>query len=208
MGLILLAVTAWNTVSLQGAILQMINHGLSTGLLFFGVGVLYERTRARGVSDFGGVARKMPVFAALFLIAALSSLGLPGLNGFAGEILCLSGVFAADKILAALAVTTVILSAAYLLGMYRKVFHGPVASGRVAALRDIGGRELAVFLPVILLMFWIGLFPGTFLKKIEATAVRYADALQNRRTAYVRVDGRPAFPAIVSGSGGGEEKAR
>ena len=208
MGLILLAVTAWNTVSLQGAILQMINHGLSTGLLFFGVGVLYERTRARGVSDFGGVARKMPVFAALFLIAALSSLGLPGLNGFAGEILCLSGVFAADKILAALAVTTVILSAAYLLGMYRKVFHGPVASGRVAALRDIGGRELAVFLPVILLMFWIGLFPGTFLKKIEATAVRYAGALQNRRTAYVRMDGRPAFPAIVSGSGAGGEKAR
>ena len=98
MGLILLAVAAWNTVSLQGAILQMLNHGLSTGMLFFAVGALYERTRSRMTSDFGGVGRKMPVFAALFLVAVLSSLGLPGLNGFVGEILCFAGIFAARKI--------------------------------------------------------------------------------------------------------------
>jgi len=208
MGLILLAVAAWNTISLQGAILQMLNHGLSTGMLFFAVGVLYERTHTRMISDFGGVSRKMPVFAALFLVAVLSSLGLPGLNGFAGEILCFAGIFAARKIWAVLAVTTVILAAAYLLGMYRKVFHGPVTNDRVAALRDISGRELLIFIPIVFLMFWIGLFPGTFLKKTEATARRYAAAVQYRRAEYVRTD-RPRIvgeAAPEPGAGKGETR--
>jgi len=201
MGLIILAAAAWNTISLQGALLQMINHGLSTGMLFFGVGALYERTHTRMIADFGGVARKMPVFAGLFLIAVLSSLGLPGLNGFAGEILCFAGIFSGHPVWAVLAVTTVILAAAYLLGMFQKVFHGPVVQERVAGLRDVRPIELAVFLPIVLLMFWIGLFPGTFLRKTEATAARYAALLESRRTSYVEAR-RPTgqAPASIAGS--------
>jgi NADH-quinone oxidoreductase subunit M len=200
MGLIILALAAWNTIGLQGALLQMINHGLSTGMLFFAVGALYERTHSRMITDYGGVARKMPVFSALFLIAVLSSLGLPGLNGFAGEILCFAGIFAAHKVWAILAVTTVILAAAYLLGMYQKVCHGPVVHNRVDALRDIRPAELAIFIPIVFLMFWIGLFPGTFLRKTEATAARYAALIQSRSTAYVEAQ----RPAILPPEAGGK----
>lgn len=192
MGLILLAVAAWNVVSLEGAILQMINHGLSTGMLFLAVGVLYQRAHTRRLSDFGGVARTMPVFAGLTLVAVLSSLGLPGLNGFAGEILCFAGIFSVHKAWAAAAVATVILSAAYLLGMYRKVFHGPVNSERVAGLRDLSLRERLVFIPIVILMFWIGLFPGTFLRKMDATVARYVALLERRPTAFVQVQQPPA----------------
>lgn len=193
MGLIVLAAAAWNTASLEGAVLQMVNHGLSTGMLFLAVGILYQRTHTRRLSDFGGVARTMPIFAGLTLVAALSSLGLPGLNGFVGEILCFAGVFAARKAWAAAAVATVVLSAAYLLGMVRAVFHGPVKSDRVAGLRDLSLRERAVFLPIVILMFWIGLFPGAVLRKMEATAARYAALLERRPSSFVRV-GPPPEP--------------
>jgi len=205
MGLIMLAVAAWNVTSLEGAILQMVNHGLSTGMLFIAVGVLYERAHTRQLSDFGGAARTMPVFAALVLVAVLSSLGLPGLNGFAGEILCFAGVFSTHKIWAALAVTTVILAAAYLLGMYRKVFQGPVTSDRVAGFRDLSRRELAVFIPIIILMFWIGLFPGMFLRKIDATVTRYVTLLEHRPTTFVQIQrleaSAPSDAARASGIG-------
>ncbi len=191
MGLIILAVTAMNTVGLQGALLQMINHGLSTGMLFFAVGVLYERTKTRTISDFGGVARTMPVFSGLLLLTILSSLGLPGLNGFTGEILCFTGIFAAHKVWAILAVTTVILAAAYLLGMYQKICHGPVLHDRVSGLRDLRPVELAVFIPAVILMFWIGLFPGSLLRKTEATAARYAALIQNRTTVAIEARKTP-----------------
>ncbi|MBN1938937.1 MAG: NADH-quinone oxidoreductase subunit M [Candidatus Aminicenantes bacterium] len=206
MGLIVLALAAWNTIGLQGALLQMVNHGLSTGMLFFAVGALYDRTHTRLISDYGGVARRMPVFSALFLIAALSSLGLPGLNGFAGEILCFAGIFAAHKVWAVLAVATVILAAAYLLGMYQKVCHGPVVHDRVAALRDLRPEELAVFVPIVILMFWIGIFPGTFLGKTEATAARYDLLIRSRSNAFIEVR-RPAdfsSDPITAGAPAGE----
>ncbi|MHB8056162.1 MAG: complex I subunit 4 family protein, partial [Candidatus Aminicenantales bacterium] len=207
MGLIVLAVAAWNVTSLEGAILQMVNHGLSTGMLFLAVGVLYERAHTRMISDFGGAARPMPVFAALTLVAVLSSLGLPGLNGFAGEILCFAGVFSAHKIWAALAVTTVILAAAYLLGMYRKVFHGPMNTDRVAGFRDLTRRERIIFIPIVLIMFWIGLFPGTFLRKMDATVTRYVSFLEHRSTAFVQAQGsEAAAPADRAALGGAGEK--
>jgi NADH-quinone oxidoreductase subunit M len=199
MGLIVLALAAANTIGLQGALLQMVNHGLSTGMLFFAVGALYDRTHTRMISDYGGLARTMPVFSGLLLIAALSSLGLPGLNGFAGEILCFAGIFAAHKAWAILAVTTVILAAAYLLGMIQKVCHGPVVSDRVRTLRDLRPVELAVFIPILLLMFWIGLFPGTFLRKTEATAARYADLIRSRPAAYVEARTPTAFSGDLPG---------
>ena len=138
----------------------------------------------------------MPVFSAFFLIAMLSSAGFPGLNGFVGEILCFFGVFAANKVLADVAVTTVILAAAYLLWMYQRVMHGPITN-RDTRLRDMSGREIAVLVPIVVLMFWMGLFPGTFLRKMDASVSRTIDAIKNRPAAAMTRD-RAARPAARS----------
>jgi len=185
MGLIMLALFAGNTAGVQGAVIHMVNHGLSTGMLFLCVGILYERAHTRLIKDFGGVSGRMPVFAAFFLVAVLSSLGLPGLNGFVGEILCLYGAFAADKLWAVLAVTTVILAAAYLLGMFRRVMHGPIANDHIRAFRDLNGREIALLVPIVVLMFWIGLHPSTFLRKMDASVAQYVSRIKGRERVFV-----------------------
>ncbi len=194
MGLIMLAVFSLNYEATEGALYQMLNHGLSTGALFLCVGVLYERTHTRAIGDYGGAAARMPVFAGLFLTAMLSSAGLPGLNGFVGEILCFFGIFASNQVLAALAVSTVILSAAYLLWLYRRVMHGPLKDPGDTRLRDVDRRELAVLVPVIVLMVFMGLFPGTILRKMDASVSRYIDSLKSK-TAVVTTLNRPGRPA-------------
>jgi NADH-quinone oxidoreductase subunit M len=156
----------------------MLNHGLSTGALFLCVGILYERTHTRLIADYGGAAARMPVFARFFLVTVLSSAGLPGLNGFVGEILCFFGIFAADKTLAILSVATVVLSAAYLLGLYRRVMHGPLKDPNHGRLRDIDGRELAYLIPIIVLIVTMGLFPGTVLRKMDAAVGRYIETVK------------------------------
>jgi NADH-quinone oxidoreductase subunit M len=172
MGLIMLAVFSLNFEALEGAIFQMLNHGLSTGALFLCVGVLYERSHTRQIKDFGGVGRRMPVFSTLFLIVMLSSMGLPGLNGFIGEILCFFGIFTSNRALAVPAVATGVLSAAYLLWLFQRVMHGPIVHEPVRAFKDIGKRELAFIVPMIVLMFWMGIFPGSFLRKMDASVAR------------------------------------
>jgi NADH-quinone oxidoreductase subunit M len=147
-----------NFEATEGAVYQMLNHGLSTGALFLCVGILYERTHTRLIADYGGAAARMPVFAGLFLVAMLSSAGLPGLNGFVGEILCFFGVFAANKVLAVLGVSTVILSAAYLLWLYRRVMHGPLKEPEDRRLRELDRRELLTLVPIIVLIVFMGLF--------------------------------------------------
>jgi NADH-quinone oxidoreductase subunit M len=183
MGLVVLAVFALNAEALEGALFQMIGHGLGTGALFLGVGILYERTHTRKISDFGGVARTMPVFSALFLIALLSSLGLPGLSGFVGEILCFFGIFKTSPGFAVAAVTTVILSAAYLLRLFQGMAHGPVANDAVRSLKDLNPRELAALGPLIVLMIGLGLFPGLLLGKMHASVRTYFEALRRPRPA-------------------------
>jgi NADH-quinone oxidoreductase subunit M len=183
MGLIMLAIFSLNFEATEGAIYQMLNHGLSTGALFLCVGVLYERTHTRMIKDYGGAAAKMPVFAGLVLVTMLSSAGLPGLNGFVGEILCLFGVFSTNKVLAALAVSTVILAAAYLLWLYRRVMHGPIVGPGIAGLRDVGGRELAYLIPIVVLIVFMGLFPGTFLRKMDASVSHYIGAVKDKAPA-------------------------
>ena len=180
MGLIMLAVFSLNFEAVEGALYQMLNHGLSTGALFLCVGILYERTHTRLIADYGGVAARMPVFSGLFLMAMLSSAGLPGLNGFVGEILCFFGIFTANKVLAALAVSTAILSAAYLLWLYRRVMNGPLKDPDDDRLRDLDRRELAVLVPVIVLTVFMGLFPGTILRKMDASVARTIEALRTR----------------------------
>ncbi|MBN1270679.1 MAG: NADH-quinone oxidoreductase subunit M [Candidatus Aminicenantes bacterium] len=180
MGLIMLAVFALNLEAIEGAIYQMLNHGLSTGALFLCVGILYERTHTRLIDDYGGVSKQMPVFSAFFLICMLSSVGLPGLNGFVGEILCLFGIFQANKVLAILGVSTVILAAAYLLWMFKRVMQGPIVHERIRSLKDMNKREIVYLVPIVLLMFFMGIYPKPFLKKIEPSVSHLVKRFEER----------------------------
>jgi NADH-quinone oxidoreductase subunit M len=186
MGLIMLAVFALNVEGTQGAIYQMLNHGLSTGALFLAVGILYERAHTRQIADFGGVSKQMPVFWGFFMLAVLSSAGLPGLNGFVGEITSLFGIFAANKTYAILAVTTVVLAAAYLLWMFQRVMHGPVVNEKILTFRDMNARELAVFLPIVVLMFWMGIYPSTFMRKMDASIAAYLQLIKSKQRVFVQ----------------------
>ncbi len=191
MGLIMLAVFSLNVEGIEGAIYQMLNHGLSTGALFLIVGILYERAHTRLIKDFGGVSSQMPVFAAFFLVCMLSSVGLPGLNGFVGEILCLFGIFKTSHLLAILAVSTVILAAAYLLWMYQRVMHGPITNEKVRTFADMNKREIGFLVPIILMMFWMGIYPQTFLRKIDSSVAFLVNRIHNRERVFVMKD-RPA----------------
>jgi NADH-quinone oxidoreductase subunit M len=145
----------------------MINHGISTGALFLLVGVIYDRRHTRLLADFGGLAKSMPVYATFFVIAALSSVGLPGLNGFVGEFLILAGVFRFNPIYGALAATGVILAALYILLMVQKVFFGPITHEENRTLPDMRWNEIAAMIPLVVFMVWIGVAPNTFLRKME-----------------------------------------
>jgi NADH-quinone oxidoreductase subunit M len=193
MGLIMLAVFALNVEGIQGAIYQMLNHGLSTGALFLIVGILYERSHTRLIKDFGGVSSRMPVFAAFFLVCMLSSVGLPGLNGFVGEILCLFGVFKSSQLMAILAVSTVILAAAYLLWMYQRVMHGPIVNEKIHSFKDLNMREITFLVPIVVMMFWMGIFPQTFLRKMDASVAALVNRLHDRERVFVQDCRRPGM---------------
>ncbi len=169
LGLVTLGTFALTVEGLQGSLVQMVNHGISTGALFLIVGVLYERSHSRRMADYGGVAALMPRFAAIVTIVMLSSMALPGTNGFVGEFLILLGTFRVHRIYAAFAVGGTILSAIYLLWMYQRVMHGPVTGPTPSRFVEITPRELAVFVPLIVLIFWIGLYPTPLLARSEAS---------------------------------------
>ena len=171
LGFVMLGIFAMTDEGMQGAIIQMVNHGLSTGALFLLVGMVYDRTHTREISEYGGVAKLMPVYATFFLIVSLSSMGLPGLNGFIGEFLVMLGAFTSPvldgRVFAAVAGLGVIFSAVYLLWMYQRVFLGPVrANGLYGGhtLSDLTRREIAVLVPIVLIIVWIGVYPKTFLR--------------------------------------------
>jgi len=173
MGLIMLGIAAFEPAAVSGAVLQMVNHGLSTGALFLLVGVLYERRHTRLIEDYGGLAKVMPGFSAVFMIVTLSSIGLPGLNGFVGEFLLLFGSFKIYPWLAAAAVSGVILSAVYMLGMYQRVVFGPVRHEENRRLPDLSAREWSYLLPLVLFIIFIGVYPAPFLRKMDAAVKTY-----------------------------------
>jgi NADH-quinone oxidoreductase subunit M len=168
----MLGIFALNTIAIQGSIIQMINHGLSTGALFLIVGMIYERRHSRMISDFGGLFKQLPIFVTFFMIITLSSIGLPGLNGFVGEFLILVGTFKVNKIFAIIAASGVIFAAVYMLWMFQRVNFGPLDKPENKELKDLNRRELVCLVPIVVFCFWIGIYPSTFLGKTEATVDR------------------------------------
>jgi NADH-quinone oxidoreductase subunit M len=202
LGFVMLGIFSMTEEGLQGAIIQMINHGLSTGALFLLVGMLYDRTHTRVIADYGGVAKLMPVYATFLMLISFSSIGLPGFNGFIGEFLVMLGSFKStlldNRWFAVVAGLGVIFSAVYMLWMYQRMMMGPVHSDGLYAghhLPDLTKREIAALIPIVLFVVWIGVFPKTFLSKsaplvkhtIEhmesvkrGTPVQFAGSLQNQ----------------------------
>lgn len=172
MGLVMLGMFALTPVGITGSIIQQINHGISTGALFLIVGIVYERRHTREISEYGGLSKTMPVFAAVFLIMTMSSIGLPTLNGFIGEILILQGIFVVNKWWAAVAATGIVLGAAYMLWLYQRTMFGTIDNPKNEGLADLNMRELATFVPLIILAVWIGLYPSPFLRRLETSVER------------------------------------
>jgi NADH-quinone oxidoreductase subunit M len=182
LGFVMLGLFAINLQGIEGGILQMINHGISTGALFLVVGMIYERRHTRDMDSFGGLWKVMPVYAVLTLIVTLSSMGLPGLNGFVGEFTILLGAFG-SKVLntpwfAALAAVGIILAAVYLLYMFQKLFLGPVDKDENRVLLDMNLREIVTLVPLLIFIFWIGLYPSPFFNLMEASVAKLVENIQ------------------------------
>ncbi len=169
MGFVTAGIFALNYEGIAGGTIQMVNHGLSTGALFLIVGLIYERRHTKAIADFGGLSAKMPVYAMLFLIATLSSIGMPGLNGFIGEFTILLGIFQVSKVWAAIAALGIIMGAAYMLWLYQRVMFGPCDKPENQALKDLDLREILTLAPLIVLMFWIGLYPKPLFEKLDTS---------------------------------------
>jgi NADH-quinone oxidoreductase subunit M len=180
LGFVMLGLFALNMQSLQGSILQMLNHGVSTGALFLLVGMIYERRHTRLISDFGGISRVMPVFAAFFMIVTLSSIGLPGTNGFVGEFLILLGTFRENWLYAAFGATGIILAAVYMLWMYQRVMFGTVDKPENEKLNDLSWREKLILVPIVVMIFWIGIYPSTFTSRMEASVAKLMETVNEK----------------------------
>jgi NADH-quinone oxidoreductase subunit M len=187
MAMVMLGMFALNPVGIMGSIVQQLNHGISTGALFLIVGIVYERRHTRAISEYGGLSKVMPVYATIFLIMTMSSIGLPALNGFIGELLILQGVFITSKMWAAFAASGVVLGAAYMLWLYQRTMFGKIENPKNEHLRDLNLREVATFAPLLILSVWIGLYPAPFLERLR-TSVNNVVARVN-----------PTYPTTVAG---------
>ena len=196
MGFVMLGMFALNLQGVQGSLLQMVNHGLSTGALFLIVGLIYDRRHTRLISELGGLSKVMPVYAVLFAIVMLSSMGLPGLNGFIGEFLILLGAFRVSTLWAAVAVIGIVLGAAYMLWLYQRTMFGEVENPKNLKLTDLNGREIATLVPIIVMCFWIGLYPPPFLRYTEASV---KNVLEQVATKKGRIPPKAAAPASRAG---------
>ncbi len=200
LGYCVLGLVAFNVMSTTGSIYQMLNHGVSTGALFLLVGVLYDRKHTRAMADYGGLASRVPVFAFLFLVFTLSSIALPLTNGFIGEFLILTGSFQSFPYLTAIAVTGVILGAVYMLTLYKKTMFGEIDQQKNGDLTDVSLREMVTFAPLLVLVFWMGIFPQPFLRIMEPTVSAYISGV-NQRAEDISMRGR-VLESEEHGAGG------
>ncbi len=185
LGFCTLGIFALNPLGLSGSVIQQFNHGISTGALFLIVGVLYERRHTREISEYGGISNVMPAYATITMIMFLSSMGLPLLNGFVGEFTILQGAFMEKEMgghsglfWTAFAVSGVILAAAYLLWLYQRVFFGSVTNPKNEKLHDLTPRELVTFVPLIIMAFWVGLYPKPFFQILEQPVNQLVQAVR------------------------------
>lgn len=209
LGFVVLGLFSLTPLGVAGGIFQMLAHGLSTGALFLLVGVIYERRHTREISDFGGLAHQMPVFATFFMIATLASIGLPGMAGFIGEFMILFGTFgsttlANGKLMAILAATGVVLGAIYMLWMYQRVFLGKLHNEKNKGLADMSVREIVVLAPIVVFIFWLGVQPGLILDRIEASIEKVlaplaveAPQTHESNPHHARLEGDAASPVLV-----------
>jgi NADH-quinone oxidoreductase subunit M len=180
LGFVMLGLFALNMQGIQGGILQMINHGISTGALFLIVGMIYERRHTRMIEDYGGIAKVVPIFAVFFMIVALSSIGLPGTNGFVGEFLVLLGAFNSRIIYAVLGAIGIILAAVYMLWMLQRVLFQEIKHEENKRLLDLNLREIVTLIPIILLIFWIGFYPQPILSRVEPAVKNILEYVENK----------------------------
>ncbi|MEA3545878.1 MAG: NADH-quinone oxidoreductase subunit M [Thermodesulfobacteriota bacterium] len=203
LGFVMLGVFALNLQGLAGGMIQMINHGISTGALFLIVGFLYERRHTRLITEFGGVATKMPIFATMFMIVTFSSIGLPGTNGFVGEFLALMGAFQSSlRWYAVFATLGVILAAVYMLWVYQRVMFGKVTHPENEKLKDLSVREIVIMLPLILFIFWIGVAPNTFFSKMNPAMELMLEQMGANKVAVVEIH-QPAATGHTGGHAAG-----
>ncbi len=184
LGTCMLGLFALNLQSVSGSLLQMINHGISTGALFLLVGMIYDRRHTRLIKEYGGIAKVMPIYATFFMIAMFSSCGLPGLNGFVGEFLTLIGTFQNYPVFAILGTSAVIFSAAYLLWMYKRVFFQPLTNPANMKLKDLNFREIFIMLMIVIPMFWIGLYPKPFLERMKPSVEAFIKLSRGEASVY------------------------
>jgi NADH-quinone oxidoreductase subunit M len=178
MGFVTIGVFTFNVQGIEGAIFQMLSHGIVSGALFLCVGVVYDRMHSRLIATYGGLVNRMPAYAAVFLVFTLASVGLPGTSGFVGEMLVLVGAYQASTWVAALAATGVILGAAYMLWLYRRVIFGVLDKPELKSILDLDRREIAIFVPLVLVVIWMGVYPSSFLDLIHASAQNVVDNYQ------------------------------
>ena len=193
MGFVTLGIFAMNLQGMEGGILQMLNHGVSTGALFLAVGVIYERTHTRLIADYGGIAAKVPVYATFLLIVTLSSIGLPGMNGFIGEFTILLGAFLHYKPYAVIASLGIILGAGYMLWLYQRIAFGKVTNPHNEHLADMNMREVIAALPLVALVFFIGLYPNA------AFSVMHVSVANLLQQVNAKMQSVPALAQTLSG---------
>jgi NADH-quinone oxidoreductase subunit M len=190
LGFVMLGIFALTVQSVQGALLVMINHGISTGALFFLIGMIYERRHTRLIADYGGIARVVPMFAALLTLVSFSSIGLPGTNGFIGEFLVLIGAYRTFPVLSVIATTVVILAAAYLLWAIQGILFNPLDKPANAQMSDLNRRELLLMAPLIAGIVWMGVYPAPILRRMEVSAAHFVRLVESRSMARTAFDGR------------------
>jgi NADH-quinone oxidoreductase subunit M len=173
----------------------MLSHGVVSGALFLIVGVVYDRMHSREISSYGGLVHRMPKYAAVFMLFMLASVGLPGTSGFVGELLVMVGAFRANTWVAALIATGMILGAAYMLYLYRRVIFGELVKDELKSILDLNRREILVFAPLVIAVLWMGIFPMTFLGPIEASV---ANLIENYQTALTAAAGVADAPVLAS----------